>query len=172
MKNKTLRIALVTILFASVAVLAQEKLPTDPGMYYRSGVNYVPMNRACNAGMKAMGFGVRGKFVYNNPSAPAQISEHRPLFVFIGADQHPNVRQQFSLVAMNAKKKNREVEFAAGGVIKNQLELKVTEEMPNIRIVPAADLPSGEYLLGMFQGASDATIATLLGCGYDFSVRR
>jgi hypothetical protein len=72
---------------------------------------------------------------------------------------------------MNAKKKNREVEFAAGGVIKNQLEVKVTEEMPNIRIVPAADLPSGEYLLGMFQGASDATIATLLGCGYDFSIR-
>jgi hypothetical protein len=151
--------------------LAQDKLPSDPGMYYRSGVNYVPMNRGCNAGMKAMGFGVRGKFVYNNPSAPAQISEHRPLFVFIGADQHPNVRQQFSLVAMNAKKKNREVEFAAGGVIKNQLEVKVTEEMPNIRIVPAADLPSGEYLLGMFQGASDATIATLLGCGYDFSIR-
>jgi hypothetical protein len=151
--------------------LAQDKLPSDPGMYYRSGVNYVPMNRACNAGMKAMGFGVRGKFVYNNPSAPAQIVEHRPLFVFIGADQHPNVRQQFSLVAMNAKKKNREVEFAAGGVIKNQLEVKVTEEMPNIRIVPAADLPSGEYLLGMFQGASDATIATLLGCGYDFSIR-
>jgi hypothetical protein len=121
--------------------------------------------------MKAMGFGVRGKFVYNNPSAPAQIVEHRPTFIFIGADQHPNVRQQFSLVAMNAKKKNREVEFAAGGVIKNQLEVKVTEEMPNIRIVPAADLPSGEYLLGMFQGASDATIATLLGCGYDFSIR-
>lgn len=167
MKSKVIAV----ILFASVALLAQDKLPTDPGMYYRSGVNYVPMNRACNAGMKAMGFGVRGKFVYNNPSAPAQISEHRPLFVFIGADQHPNVRQQFSLVAMTAKKKNREVEFAAGGVIKNQLEVKVTEEMPNIRIVPAADLPSGEYLLGMFQGASDATIATLLGCGYDFSIR-
>jgi len=167
MKSKVIAV----ILFASVALLAQDKLPTDPGMYYRSGVNYVPMNRACNAGMKAMGFGVRGKFVYNNPSAPAQIVEHRPTFIFIGADQHPNVRQQFSLVAMNAKKKNREVEFAAGGVIKNQLEVKVTEEMPNIRIVPAADLPSGEYLLGMFQGASDATIATLLGCGYDFSVR-
>ena len=167
MKSKVIAV----ILFASVALLAQEKLPTDPGMYYRSGVNYVPMNRACNAGMKAMGFGVRGKFVYNNPSAPAQIVEHRPTFIFIGADQHPNVRQQFSLVAMTAKKKNREVEFAAGGVIKNQLEVKVTEEMPNIRIVPAADLPSGEYLLGMFQGASDATIATLLGCGYDFSIR-
>jgi hypothetical protein len=167
MKSKVIAV----ILFASVALLAQDKLPTDPGMYYRSGVNYVPMNRACNAGMKAMGFGVRGKFVYNNPSAPAQIVEHRPTFIFIGADQHPNVRQQFSLVAMTAKKKNREVEFAAGGVIKNQLEVKVTEEMPNIRIVPAADLPSGEYLLGMFQGASDATIATLLGCGYDFSVR-
>ena len=167
MKSKVIAV----ILFASVALLAQDKLPTDPGMYYRSGVNYVPMNRACNAGMKAMGFGVRGKFVYNNPSAPAQIVEHRPTFIFIGADQHPNVRQQFSLVAMNAKKKNREVEFAAGGVIKNQLEVKVTEEMPNIRIVPAADLPSGEYLLGMFQGASDATIATLLGCGYDFSIR-
>ena len=52
--------------------------------------------------------------------------------MFIGADQHPNVRQQFSLVAMNAKKKNREVEFAAGGVIKNQLEVKVTEEMPDV----------------------------------------
>ncbi len=167
MKSKVIAV----ILFASVALLAQDKLPTDPGMYYRSGVNYVPMNRACNAGMKAMGFGVRGKFVYNNPSAPAQIVEHRPTFIFIGADQHPNVRQQFSLVAMTAKKKNREVEFAAGGVMKNQLEVKVTEEMPNIRIVPAADLPSGEYLLGMFQGASDATIATLLGCGYDFSVR-
>ncbi|MGB8012587.1 MAG: hypothetical protein WCF68_13300 [Terriglobales bacterium] len=171
MKSNILRTVIAVILFASVALLAQDKLPSDPGMYYRSGVNYVPMNRACNAGMKAMGFGVRGKFVYNNPSAPAQISEHRPLFVFIGADQHPNVRQQFSLVAMTAKKKNREVEFAAGGVMKNQLEVKVTEEMPNIRIVPAADLPSGEYLLGMFQGASDATIATLLGCGYDFSVR-
>jgi hypothetical protein len=167
MKSKVIAV----ILFASVALLAQDKLPTDPGMYYRSGVNYVPMNRACNAGMKAMGFGVRGKFVYNNPSAPAQIVEHRPTFIFIGADQHPNVRQQFSLVAMNAKKKNREVEFAAGGVIKNQLEVKVTNEVPNVRVVPVADLPSGEYLLGMFQGASDATIATLLGCGYDFSVR-
>ncbi len=114
-----------------------------------------------------MGFGVRG-VVYNNPSAPAQISEHRPLFVFIGADQHPNVRQQFRWCD-EAKKKNREVEFAAGGVIKNQLEVKVTEEMPNIRIVPAADLPSGEYLLGMFQGASDATIATCLAVATTFN---
>lgn len=170
MKNNVSAIAMVLFIALSVS-LAQDKLPSDPGMYYRSGVNYVPMNRACNAGMKAMGFGVRGKFVYNNPSAPAQIVEHRPTFIFIGADQHPNVRQQFSLVAMNAKKKNREVEFAAGGVIKNQLEVKVTNEVPNVRVVPVADLPSGEYLLGMFQGASDATIATLLGCGYDFSIR-
>ena len=35
MKSKVIAV----ILFASVALLAQDKLPTDPGMYYRSGVN-------------------------------------------------------------------------------------------------------------------------------------
>ena len=96
--------------------LAQNKLPTDTGMYYQNGATFTPMKTVCNNGMKAMGCGVRGKFVYNNPSASTQVNDH-PTFVFIGADtQHPNVRQQFALIAMNAKKKNREVEFAAGGV--------------------------------------------------------
>jgi hypothetical protein len=49
---------------------------------------------------------VRGKFVFNNPSASTQVNDHHPTFVFIGEDtQHPNVRQQFALIAMNAKKK-------------------------------------------------------------------
>ena len=164
--------ATITATFLATMALAQNKLPSDTGMYYQSGTTFTPMGHVCNNGMKAMGFGVRGKFVYNNPSAPTQVSDHRPTFVFIGADtQHPNVRQQFALIAMTAKKKNREVEFAAGGVMKNQLEVKVTNDPSDIKVVPAADLPSGEYLLGMFQGASDATIANLLGCGYDFSVR-
>jgi len=167
---KITRVAIAATLLATA--LAQNKLPTDTGMYYQNGANFTMMKAVCNNGMKTMGFGVRGKFVYNNPSASMQVNDHHPTFVFIGADtQHPNVRQTFALIAMNTKKKNREVEFAAGGVMKNQLKVKVTNVTSDIKVVPAADLPSGEYLLGMFQGVSDATIANLLGCGYDFSVR-
>jgi hypothetical protein len=66
--------------------LAQNKLPTDAGMYYQNGTTFTPMKTVCNNGMKAMGFGVRGKFVYNNPSASTQVNDHHPTFVFIGAD--------------------------------------------------------------------------------------
>jgi|SRR5208282_4557496 len=164
------KIAIALLLVS--AAFTQDKLPTEAGMYYHSGATFISMTRVCNVGMKAMGFGVRGKFLYNNPSAPTQINEHRPTFIFIGADQHPNVRQSFALVAMTAKKKNREVEFAAGGVIKNQVEAKVTNEGTSIKVTPAANLSPGEYLLGMFQGSSDATIANLLGCGYDFGIQQ
>lgn len=168
MKSKAGALAVMLLVTAAVA---QDTLPTDSGVYYISSGRYTLMKRACNTGMKAMGFGVRGKFVYENASAPIQVNDHRPVFVFIGADQHSNVRQSFALVAMNMKKKNREVEFAAGGVIKNQLEAKVTNEASSIKVVPVVDLTPGEYLLGMYQGANDATIANLLGCGFDFSVK-
>ena len=161
----------LTALLLITATFAQETLPADAGIYHVSGGKYTLMKRDCNTGMKAMGFGVRGKFIYPNPSGPIQIDEHRPNFIFVGADQTPNLRVTFALISMTAKKKDREVEFAAGGVMKNMIDTKTVHDGSVFKVTPSSDIPSGEYLLGMYQGVSDPTIANLLGCGYDFSVR-
>ena len=154
------------------ATLAQDTLPTDTGVYYVSNGKYTLMKRACNSGMKSMGmsFGLRDKFIYPNPTGQIRIDDHHPTFVFIGADQTPTVRVTFALINMTAKKKNREVEFAAGGVMKNTIDTKTVHDGSVFKVTPTADIPAGEYLLGMYQGVNDPTIANLLGCGYDFSV--
>jgi hypothetical protein len=163
----TLCVLLVT------ATIAQETLPTDTGVYYVSSGQYTLMKRACNSGMKSMGmsFGLRDKFIYPNPKGQTQIEDHHPTFAFIGADQTPTVRVTFALINMTAKKKNREVEFAVGGVMKNTVDTKTLHDGAVFKVTPTADIPSGEYLLGMYAGANDPTIANLLGCGYDFSVK-
>jgi hypothetical protein len=161
----------LTVLLLVTATLAQDTMPTDAGVYYVSGGKYTLMKRACNSGMKAMSLGRRGKFIYPNPSGSIQIDEHRPTFVFIGADQTPTVRVTFALTNMTAKKKDREVEFAIGGVMKNTIDTKIVHDGSVLKVVPTSDIPAGEYLLGMYQGVNDPTIANLLGCGYDFSVK-
>jgi hypothetical protein len=163
----------LTLLLLVTATLAQDALPNDAGVYYVSGGKYTLLKRACNSGMKSIGmsFGLRDKFIYPNPTGQIQIDDHHPTFVFIGADQTPTVRVTFALINMTAKKKNREVEFAAGGVMKNTVDTKTVHEGSVFKVTPTSDIPSGEYLLGMYQGANDPTIANLLGCGYDFSVK-
>jgi hypothetical protein len=169
MKNKR-RMILAALLLVT-ASLAQDTLPTDSGVYYLSGGKYTLMKRACNSGMKAMSLRRRGKFIYRNPSGSIQIDEHRPTFVFTGADQTPTVRVTFALINMTAKKKDREVEFAIGGVMKNTIDTKTVHDGSVFKVTPTSDIPAGEYLLGMYQGVNDPTIANLLGCGYDFSVK-
>jgi hypothetical protein len=157
----------------NAALAARDKLPADSGMYYQSGGNYRPMKMDCNTGLKSTGlsFGLRDKFIYKGPSAPMRLNDHHPIFVFISPADTSAVRSTFVLVQMNMKKDHRETEFAVGGVLNNLVEVKVTHEASDITITPVADLAPGEYLLGMYQGASDATVANLLGCGYDFSVK-
>jgi len=168
---KHVRRAAAAAIFLVSASLAQDAVPAGAGVYYLSGGKYTLMKRACNSGMKAMSFGVRGKFVYTNPSGQVQIDVHQPTFVFVGADQTPNARVTFALITMTAKKKDREVEFAAGGVMKNRVDTKIVHDGQLFRVTPSESIPSGEYLLGMYQGANDPTVANLLGCGYDFSVK-
>ena len=157
----------------NAASAAQAKLPADSGMYYQSGANYGPMKMDCNSGLKSTGlsFGLRDKFIYKGPSAPSLFNDHHPMFVFISPADTSAARSTFVLVQMNMKKDHRETGFAVGGVLNNLVEIKVTHEASDITITPVADLAPGEYLLGMYQGASDATVGNLLGCGYDFSVR-
>jgi hypothetical protein len=162
---------LAFVLLLSLPLLAQDNVPTDAGLYYQNGSTFTRVKNVCNDGMKIRNFGLKDRFVYKNPSALLQISDRHPVFVLVGQDQGPYVRTQFELVQMNANKKDREVEFAVGGVIKNRVETKIEQKGTGITVKPIDDLPPGEYLLGMHQGVGDATVAALVGCGYDFSVR-
>ena len=157
----------------NAALAAREKLPADSGMYYQHGGNYSPMKMDCNSGLKSTGlsFGLRDKFIYKGISGPMQLDDHHPIFVFISPADTSALRSTFVLVQMNMKRDHRETGFAVGGVLNNLVEVKVTHEASDITITPLVDLGSGEYLLGMYQGANDATVGDLLGCGYDFSVK-
>ena len=150
---------------------AQDNAPKESGLYYQSADNYIKMQRSCNNGLKTHSFGARDEFVYKDVHANFQIDSHRPTFIFVGRDASPTVRHQFSLVSMENKKRERRVEFRVGGVISNALDLKTIRTGLVSTVTPISELNTGEYLLGVFEGVSDATVGNLTACGFDFSVK-
>ena len=164
----TLPLVLATLISI---VSAQDTLPTDHGVYYRSGDSYTKLQSSCNSGMKTHDMGRRNEFVYRNAQATFQLDDRNPTFVFVGKETNALVRQQFLLVAMDVKKHERRIEFRLGGVISNALDLKTTKKDSVSTATPAADLTPGEYLLGVYEGANDATVGHFVACGFDFSVK-
>jgi hypothetical protein len=165
--KSTLVLALAMVCVAS----AQDKLPTDHGLYYRSGDTHTKLQSSCSSGMKTHDLGRRDEFVYRNAQATFQLDNRHPTFVYVGTESSPLVRQQFLLGAMGVKKHERHIGFRLGGVMSNVLDLKITKKDLVSTVTPAADLNPGEYLLGVYEGASDATVGNFLACGFDFSVK-
>jgi hypothetical protein len=175
---------LVTLLLAILAtgsVLAQYKpVPTAVGCYYSSPSGPSRLELATNSGFKisgsakaALSYGiakVKGKWLYRNPSAIAQLSDHRPGFTLVS--QIDVSTQGITLLRLDAKKDHREAQYIEVGIWsgakvedKNVISLTVTRiaNSNNLIIVPQSDLSAGEYLLitDIGKGAD----------GYDFGVK-
>lgn len=114
---------------------------------------------------------VKGKWLYRNPNAAAQLTDHRPVFVLVS--QVDVSTQAIALIRLDVNKKQREAQYCEAGAWtgvkeedKNIVPLTVTRipDSNNLTIVPTADLPSGEYLLITDTGKGYD--------GYDFGVKQ
>jgi hypothetical protein len=182
MKLKSLLFVLSLASFAISIPFGQSKpVPTATGTWYQSSSGYVRMELATSSGFKTSGVAksvfsygitkVKGKWLYRNSNAAAQLSDHRPVFVFIS--QIDVSTQAIALIRLDVKKKEREAQYCEAGAWtgvkeedKNIVPLTVTR-MPdsnNLMIVPTADLPGGEYLLITDSGKGYD--------GYDFGVKQ
>ncbi len=180
---KTKYLILIVLGFLSIStVIAQTKpLPTVPGTWYQSPSGYTRMELATSSGYKAAGVAksaitygvskVKGKWLYRNASAAAQLTDHRPVFVLISVIDVST--QSVALVRLDVKKNEREAQYCEAGIWtgikeedKNIVLLSVTRipDTNNLTITPTADLPNGEYLLITDQGKGYD--------GYDFGVKQ
>jgi hypothetical protein len=168
-------------MLTGVVALAQDKpVPTTVGFYYSSPSGSSRMELATNSGFKTSGtakaafsYGiakVKGKWLYRNPTAIAQLSDRRPAFTFVS--QIDVSTQGITLLRLDVKKDHREAQYIEVGVWsgakmedKNVVPLSVTRipNSNNLTIVSQADLPAGEYLL--------ITDAAKGADGYDFGVK-
>jgi len=171
---------LLTMLIA-VVVLAQDKsVPKAAGLYYLSPSGPLRLELATNSGFKTSGSTkamfsggiakVRGKWLYRNPAATAQLSDHRPTFTLVSLLDVST--QIIALLRFEIKKDHREAQYVEVGAWtgakmedKDVVPLTVTRipNSNNLTIVPESDLPAGEYLLITDPGKGTD--------GYDFGVK-
>jgi hypothetical protein len=175
------RLVIMLLAAFSIGVMAQDKsVPTALGCYYSSPSGPSRLELATNSGFKTSGaakvafsYGIakiKGKWLYRNPNAIAQLSDHRPAFTLVS--QMDVSTQGITLLRLDAKKDHREAQYFEAGAWsgakiedKNMIPLTVTriQNSNNLTIVPQSDLSAGEYLLvtDVGKGAD----------GYDFGVR-
>jgi hypothetical protein len=135
---------------------------------------------ATNSGFKTTGmaksafsYGIakaKGKWLYLNPAAITQLSDHHPVFTLVS--QIDVSTQAVTLLRLDVKKNHREAQYSEIGVWtgvkvedKNTVPLTVTRipDGNNLTIVPQSDLSAGEYLF-VTDSAKGAD-------GYDFGVK-
>jgi hypothetical protein len=85
--KQVLSIAALTAL-ACILALAQDKpAPSTAGLYYSSPSGPSRLELATSSGFKAGGsavFGkVKGRWLYRNPAAITQLSDHHPIFILV-----------------------------------------------------------------------------------------
>jgi hypothetical protein len=87
-------LTLLLALLTNVAALAQDKpVPTTAGLYYSSPSGPSRLELATNSGFKTTGtakaafsYGIaraKGKWLYRNSAAAAQLPDHRPVFTLV-----------------------------------------------------------------------------------------
>lgn len=155
-------------------------IPTVSGVYYSSTQAPTRMELATSSGFKTSGalgaafsYGiakVKGKWLYRNTTAAAQLPDRRPAFTLVS--QIDVSTQAIALVKFDVKKDHREAQMCEASVwtgVKTEnpevIPLSVTR-IPNtntLTIVPQNDLPAGEYLLITDAGKGYD--------GYDFGVK-
>jgi opacity protein-like surface antigen len=169
----------ITLALVGMTAIAQTAAPTLAGMYSQASSGYTRMELGTSSGFKTHGalksgftYGiakVKGDWLYRGTSAAAQLT-NRPAFILVS--QIDVSTQAIALVRFDVKKDHRETQYCEAGAWsgvkeenKNTIPLTVTRQ-PNtntLTIVPASDLPAGEYLLIADQGKGYD--------GYDFSVK-
>jgi hypothetical protein len=186
-KGETMKIILAFVLALALCVSAsaqEEKetppVPSAPGVYTQSPSGYAKAELTISSGFKSSGvwkaavsYGaakIKGKWIYKGSSAITQLASRRPAFTLVSPIDIST--QVVALVRFEIKKDHREAEYCEASVWtgvqmenKDTIPLTVTR-IPNtntLLIVPASDLPAGEYLL--------VTDATKGYQGYDFVVK-
>jgi hypothetical protein len=179
--NVKLCLTLLLALLTNVVGLAQDKaVPTTVGLYYATPSGPSRLELATNSGYKTTGtakaafsYGIakaKGKWLYRNPAASAQLSDHRPVFTLVS--QIDVSTQAIALLRFDVTKDHREAQYFEYGMWtgikaedKNVLPTTVTRipNSNNLTIVPQNDLPAGEYLLITDSGKGTE--------GYDFGVK-
>lgn len=173
-------LSLLIILIGIVALAQDKPVPTTVGFYYSSPSGLSRLELVTNSGFKTSGsakaafsYGiakVKGKWLYRNPSAIAQLSDHRPAFTLVSPIDVST--QGITLLRLDVKKDHREAQYIEVGVWtgakmedKNVVPVTVTRipNSNNLTIVPQSDLLPGEYLL--------ITDAAKGADGYDFGVK-
>jgi len=165
---------------ASLSQSQNKPIPVQAGVYYQSSSDYARMELNTSSGFKTSGVGksmlsygiakVKGKWLYRNPAAAIQLSDHRPVFVLVS--QVDVSTQAIALVLFETKKDHREAEYCEVGAWsgvkeedKSIIPLTATRipNSNNLLITPASDLLAGEYLLITDPGKGYD--------GYDFGVK-
>jgi hypothetical protein len=172
--------SLLALLINVVGVAQDKPVPTAVGLYFSSPSGPSRLELATNSGFKTTGtaksafsYGIakaKGKWLYRNSAATAQLSDHRPVFTLVS--QIDVSTQAIALLRFEVKKDHREAQYFEYGVWtgvkaedKNILPVTVKRiaVSNNLTIVPQNDLPAGEYLL--------ITDAGKGADGYDFGVK-
>jgi hypothetical protein len=177
---KTIASSLLILLMGFLAAAQDKPIPNTPGMYYSSPSGPTRIELATNSGFKTTGvaksafsYGIvkaKGKWLYGNPGAIAQLSDQRPVFTMIS--QIDVSTQAIALVRFDVKKDHREAQYFEYGLWtgakeqnKDVIPVTVTRiaNSNNLSIVPQTDLSAGEYLLITDAGKGSD--------GYDFGVK-
>lgn len=184
MKKAFAAISTLFFLMGGASLLAQDKppIPTQPGMFYQTSTGYTRAERIDSTGLKNSGLAksaftygiakVGVDITYANPNAILQLTERRPVFVFVS--QAEISTQQILLVQFRQKKDYREIKKCKANAwtgvncsVEGRVPLNVIRDSSdNLVITPTTDLAPGEYFLltGNMAGWGENS-------GYDFGVK-
>ena len=182
-RSRTMAIVSALVLWpisASVVLSQQPQFPSERGMYLlqddgkwrpvdRAPMPQVKMNGRAGA---AFSFGIssiKALFIFKGESSPTKTATH-PVFYARSLDTSA---RDFTIVSLQQNHGNREIEFARGNVAGSKVRYdpkrvfavtlrQITDKCESLcyEISPEKDLPPGEFMLSVTEGA-----------GYDFSVQ-
>ena len=160
---------------------AVQEPPAEPGVYYKSGVDWVRLSPPSGRlDGKVVGFSrVRRYKVYDGARAKAQIAEVKPEFYVRG---FPVSEQEIRILRLETKQDHREAQIDRDTLHQTGLPYKasdihtvtVTRVSNRVhKITPASDLQPGEYGLILYMSYSktgEKSGAYSEGGEYDFGI--
>jgi hypothetical protein len=176
------------VLSATVALAADQPIPTEKGTYIQDSNSWNKMYLASVIGVKnggvaasAFTYGIAKahvEVIYRDAEAPVKTSNAKPTFRVVGdLDVAP---RDIIIVRVEKKKDHRELQTAKAGLwsgINSQYpreaitEVSVQQVDGGVVITPNSDLKPGEYLLFAGQPFAGGGMPSGYG-GFDFSVKK
>jgi hypothetical protein len=150
---------------ATVSNISNERLPSEPGVYYKALDGLLRLEDCAPNSMKSSGMatallsagiaGIHVSEIYNKPRSSVRVLEQRPIFYIVGFRVS---EQDIRIIRLQQKKDHREIRTASlsgfsqklGYKAEDVCEVTVLRVSDNVvSIAPKSNLNDGEYLLSL-----------------------